>query len=109
MRKAATGGISRQWLYSGVSIQNCHIWVNPSQNGQRLSKPTATATNTKPHGSRHTGAAVILRSLDWTDILTFPAMGCALFPRAPPCHDWTHNSIAGRSCEPTSTVPEGHD
>jgi hypothetical protein len=70
IRNAATGGISNPWLYSGWSIHQLHIRLKPSQNGQRLSNPTAAPTATKPHESRHTGAAAVA-SIDCMDIFIF--------------------------------------
>src|ERR1700738_998786 len=41
IKNTATGGINRQWLYSGSVIHDATMTQMPSQNNHRLNMPTA--------------------------------------------------------------------
>src|SRR3984893_5249681 len=68
IKKTATGGINRQWLYSGSVIHDAPMTQMPSQNNQRLNIPTAAAISTGPQVRRQTKPVVAPLSNEFDDI-----------------------------------------
>jgi hypothetical protein len=84
IKNAATGGINRQWLYSGLVIHADPMTQTPSQNNHRLNMPTHTAMRMGPQVKRQTKPATALRSNEFEDILILsPAPSCRVRANEP--------------------------
>src|ERR1700730_15986654 len=68
IKNTATGGINRQWLYSGSVIHDAPMTQIPSQNNQRLNMPTVAVISTGPQVRRQTKPVAASRSNEFEDI-----------------------------------------